>query len=149
MVPPLLLRDKISVGGCPNSTRWMFRGTRKKILKWMRHHAHLVIENTSCGVMPPTDTEIVFDLRPLSNWEQSALDYIRSFFGRNYEHVICEIRPREGCDKRVLLTKCRLISRSCVRLGDVVDILECDWYRPGPSLCQRVIDLFMDNPCLH
>lgn len=151
VVTPPFLRDKITLTSYGETTRWAFFGTRREILDWMRKHSDMVIKSVLYnGTMAnkPADTVIVFDLQPICDPEQSYYRYFRSFFVSDYENerVKCEIRQRIESRDRIIWANSRVLSRSDVRLGNVVDALEHEWYKPEPSLYQRAVDCVYDTP---
>ncbi|CDH55135.1 hypothetical protein RO3G_04627 [Lichtheimia corymbifera JMRC:FSU:9682] len=151
VVPPPLLHDKISLTSSGNTSRWVFYGTRKQIIDWMREHANLVVEynlfnDKQHHENPPT--ELVFDLHYLHDSEQSYYNYVKSFFVSDYEHerVKVEIRPKLDSKDHDIQTMCRVYTRSSVRLGDVVDELEHQWHQPARSYYQQAVDAYNDSP---
>lgn len=118
----------------------------------MREHPNLVVENAFFTGQNyknlASHTEILFDMQYIADSEQSYVNYVRSFFVSDYEQerVKVEIRPRIESKDTMILTLCRIITRSGVRLGDVVDQLEHEWYKPARSYYQQAVDLFQDNP---
>ncbi|KAL0078052.1 hypothetical protein J3Q64DRAFT_1767453 [Phycomyces blakesleeanus] len=152
VIPPPLLGKKISVSSAANTNRWIFYGTRKEIVDWIRQHPDIVLENAVFAGGRPTTyhthTEIVIDLLQMPDAEQSYYDYFKSFVVSDYatERVKVEIRPRVESKDQSIITLCRVIVASGTRLGDVVDELEREWAHPAASYYQQAVDTFNDNP---
>ncbi|KAG0163035.1 hypothetical protein DFQ28_000419 [Apophysomyces sp. BC1034] len=151
VVPPLLSK-KITVTSAGNTNRWSFYGTRKQILDWLREHKDIVLENTAFSTgnagTVQTRTEIVIDLQYIIDSEQSYYNYFRSYFVSDYaiEKIKVEIRPRIENKDSMIMTMCRVIVASGVRIGDIVDELEREWHKPAQSYYQQTVELFNDGP---
>ncbi|KAF7725728.1 hypothetical protein EC973_009446 [Apophysomyces ossiformis] len=152
VIAPPLLSDKITLTSTGNTNRWAFYGTRREIIDWIQSHSHIVLENAIfVGGKPTsfyTQTELVIDLQHTPDEEQSYYDYIRSFFANDYdvEKVKVEIRPRIDSKDHMITTLCRVIVASGVSLGEIVDHLKREWYKPEPTYYQQTLAVFNDSP---
>ncbi|KAI9305053.1 hypothetical protein BJ944DRAFT_265866 [Cunninghamella echinulata] len=152
VVPPLLSK-KITIASGNNTSRWMFYGTRKEILDWIKEHPDIVLENglfssTGHPTTFTTHTELVIDLQYIYDSEQSYYNYYKSFFVSDYsiEKVKVEIRPRIESKDKMIDSLCRTIVTSGSRLGDIAEELEREWNAPAKSYYQQTIDVFTDAP---
>ncbi|CAO3585063.1 unnamed protein product [Absidia cylindrospora] len=164
LVVPPMLSNKITFTAGSNTSRWMFYGTRKEILDWMRNHKDLELENAIFSTLPTsngdssndhgksdnfhTHTELVIDMQYCYDPDQSYYNYCKSFFVSDYgvERVKVEIRPRIESKDRMIETLCRTIVASGSRLGAIVDDLETQWNSPAKSYYQQTVDVFSDAP---
>ncbi|CEG77163.1 hypothetical protein RMATCC62417_11960 [Rhizopus microsporus] len=150
VISPPLLSTKITLSSAGNTTRWIFFGKRQEIIDWLREHSDIILENTlfvgeSSG---HTHTEIVIDLQQVNDSEQSYYDYIKSFFVNIYdvERVKVEIRPRVESKDNMITCLNRAIVASGTRLGDIVDDLQTEWFKPAESYVQQAAHLLNDEP---
>ncbi|KAI8992549.1 hypothetical protein BDB01DRAFT_778811 [Pilobolus umbonatus] len=149
--PPLLSR-KITVSSGGNTTRWIFYGTRKQIIQWMRDHSHIILENSVFNGGHPSDshihTELVIDLQYAYDNEQSYADFIKSYFVDIFEveRVKVEIRARVESKDSSIASLNRSIVASGTTLGEIVDDLEKEWNKPGESYLTQTVHLFNDEP---
>lgn len=147
-----MLHDKITLSSSGNTARWIFYGTRKEILDWMHEHTKITVEASLFTGGRPTSfhtcNEIVIDLQAIPDAEQSYYDYFKSFFVSDYERerVKVELRPRMDSKDAMILTQLRIIVRSGVCFGDIVEELQHEWYKPARSYYRQAVDLFNDNP---
>ncbi|KAI9485778.1 MAG: hypothetical protein EXX96DRAFT_19067 [Benjaminiella poitrasii] len=152
VVCPPLLSTKITVSSANNTSRWIFYGTRKQILEWIRDHADITIENAifvggkDCN--NNVHSELVIDLQYVYDQDQTYVDYIKSYFVDIYdvERVKCEIRPRIDSKDSMIPSLSRVTVANGCRLGDIVDDLEIEWYKPGDSYVRQAVHLFTDEP---
>ncbi|KAI9493024.1 hypothetical protein BDB00DRAFT_824980 [Zychaea mexicana] len=155
VVAPPLLHDKLSLTSSGNTSRFVFYGTRKEILDWMRQRPNLVIEYHLFADGRPValqhQTEIVIDLQYLHDSEQTYVNYVKSFFVSDYasERVKVEIRPKLDSKDQDVMTMYRLVSRSGVKLGEVVDDLDHYWHLPARTYYQQAVDMYNDIPGPH
>ncbi|ORX59020.1 hypothetical protein DM01DRAFT_1333610 [Hesseltinella vesiculosa] len=149
LVVPPLLSTKLTIASGNNTSKWVFVGTRKEILDWMREHSQVELEN---GLFKPTSfhthTELVIDLQYYIDSEQSYMNYAKSFFVSDYdvERVRVEIRPRIESKDRITECLCRTVIKSGTKLGDIVDDLEAEWNAPAKSYYQQTVDVFTEAP---
>ncbi|KAI9276942.1 hypothetical protein BDA99DRAFT_122041 [Phascolomyces articulosus] len=152
VVAPPMLHDKLSLTSSGNTSRFVFYGTRKEILDWMRQHANLVIEYNLFADGRPAPfqhpTEIIIDLQYLHDSEQTYANYFKSFFVSDYvnERVKVEIRPKLDSKDNDIMTMYRLVSTSGVKLGDVVDDLDHYWHLPARTYYRQAVDMYNDIP---
>ncbi|ORZ15717.1 hypothetical protein BCR42DRAFT_491744 [Absidia repens] len=159
LVVPPMLSNKITFTAGSNTSRWMFYGTRKDILDWMRNHKDLELENGIFSTLPTSNgdgnndhpdahTELVIDMQYCHDPDQSYYNYCKSFLISDYsvERVKVEIRPRIESKDRMIETLCRTIVASGSRLGAIVDDLETQWNSPAKSYYQQTVDVFSDAP---
>ncbi|KAI7858218.1 hypothetical protein BDC45DRAFT_330313 [Circinella umbellata] len=152
VVAPPLLNNKLSLSSSGNTSRFVFYGTRKEILDWMRNHANLRIEYNLFADGRPASfqhpTEIIIDLQHLHDSEQSYFNYFKSFFVSDYvnERVKVEIRPKLNSKDHDIMTLYRLVSTSGVTLGDIVDDLDHYWHLPARSYYRQTVDMYNDIP---
>lgn len=117
----------------------------------MREHSHIILENTVFADGPisyHTQTELVVDLLEFSDPEQSTFNYIKSFFisDPKHEKVKVEIRPKvEKVDYNVF-TLGRIVLSSGVTFGEIVGDLERHWWKPTPSVYEKMVNLYNDKP---
>lgn len=152
VVCPPLLSTKITLSSAGNTNRWVFYGTRKQTLDWMREHSDITLENSIFAGGKTCDnnvhTEIVIDVQYVYDQDQTYVDYIKSYFVDIYdsERVKVEIRPRVDSKDSVIPSLSRTIVASGTKLGDLVDDLQTEWFKPGQSYAQQTIHLFNDTP---
>ncbi|KAI9321906.1 hypothetical protein BX666DRAFT_1906812 [Dichotomocladium elegans] len=154
VIAPPLLHDKISLTSSGNTAQWMFYGTRKEIIEWMRTHPQLVIEYrpyASALQQQQQQTELIFDLLAVPDEDQSYYQYLKSFVVSDYEHerVKCEIRPKLENNKDATMIDallCRTITHNGVCLGDIADELEHQWNMPARSYYQQLVDMYHEQP---
>ncbi|KAI7907359.1 uncharacterized protein BX663DRAFT_495634 [Cokeromyces recurvatus] len=152
VVCPPLLSSKITVSSANNTNRWIFYGTRRQILDWIREHSDITLESAIFigGKQCKNDahSELIIDLGYVYDQEQSYSDYIKSYFVDIYEveRVKCEIRPRIDSKDNMIPSLSRVVVANGCRLGDIVDDLEIEWYKPGDSYVRQAIQLFTDAP---
>ncbi|KAI8145105.1 hypothetical protein BJV82DRAFT_604960 [Fennellomyces sp. T-0311] len=152
VVAPPMLHDKISLSSSGNTSRFVFYGTRKEILDWMREHENLMIEYHLFADGRPVafhhQTELIIDMQYLHDSEQTYANYFKSFFVSDYanERVKVEIRAKVDSKDNDIMTLYRLIVRSGIRLGDVVDDLDHHWHLPARSYYQQAVDMYNDRP---
>ncbi|KAI8647416.1 hypothetical protein BD408DRAFT_408519 [Parasitella parasitica] len=152
VICPPLLSTKITLSSAGNTNRWIFYGTRTQVLEWLKDHGDITLENAifaggkTCN--NNVHTEIVIDVQYVYDQEQSYADYFKSYFVDiyNVERVKVEIRPRVESKDSVIPSLSRTIVASGTRLGDLVDDLRTEWFRPGQSYAQQTIHLFSDTP---
>ncbi|CEP16568.1 hypothetical protein [Parasitella parasitica] len=152
VICPPLLSTKITLSSAGNTNRWIFYGTRKQILDWMKDHSDITLENAIFAGGKPCDnnvhTEIIIDVQYVYDQEQSYVDYFKSYFVdiHGVERVKVEIRPRVESKDSVIPSLSRTIVASGTRLGDLVDDLQAEWFKPGQSYAQQTVHLFSDAP---
>ncbi|GAN01122.1 hypothetical protein MAM1_0005d00553 [Mucor ambiguus] len=152
VVCPPLLSTKITLSSAGNTNRWVFYGTRKQILDWMREHGDISLENSIFAGGKTCDnnvhTEIVVDVQYVYDQEQTYVNYIKSYFVDIYdsERVKVEIRPRVDSKDSVIPSLSRSIVASGTKLADLVDDLQAEWFKPGQSYAQQTVHLFSDTP---
>jgi hypothetical protein len=154
IVAPPLLSHKISVSSAANTNKWVFYGTRKQILDWMRQHPDLYLENKIfIGGKPASDvdgglhTELIIDLQYLYDQQQTYKDYVKSFFVSIYdvERVKVEIRPRVESKDGMITALNRSVISSGTQLKFITDHLETEWFKPAQSYYQQTVHLFNDE----
>ncbi|KAI8881787.1 hypothetical protein K501DRAFT_157875, partial [Backusella circina FSU 941] len=154
IVAPPLLSSKISVSSAANTNKWVFYGTRKQIIDWMREHPDLYLENkVFIGGKPASDvdgglhTELVIDLQYLYDQQQTYKDYLKSFFVSIYdvERVKVELRPRLESKDGMINALNRIIISSGTQLKFITDDLEAEWFKPAQSYYQQTVHLFNDD----
>ncbi|RUS16674.1 hypothetical protein BC938DRAFT_476503, partial [Jimgerdemannia flammicorona] len=151
VVSPPLLSKKITVSAASNTAKWIFVGTRPEIISWMREHPHIVIENTIFADRPTsyhTHTELVVDLLAFQDPEQTTYDYVKSYFVTDSKHekVKVEIRPKVDKVDYNVFTLCRIILSTGICFGEIVDDLERQWAKPGPTYYEQMVNLYNDKP---
>ncbi|KAI8365523.1 hypothetical protein BD560DRAFT_401774 [Blakeslea trispora] len=115
----------------------------------MKEHADMTLENTVfVGAVDHVHTELVIDLQYMYDQEQGYLDYFKSYFVdiHNVERVKVEIRPRIESKDKMVSCLSRVIVVSGSRLGDLVEDLEIEWFKPSQSYAQQTVQLFTDAP---
>lgn len=150
VISPPLLSTKITVSSTGNTTRWIFYGKRQEILDWIKQHQELTLENSLFASRgnDKVHTELVIDLQQLYDSEQGYYDYIKSFFVSIYdvERVKVEIRPRLESRDSMIPSLSRIIVASGTRLGDIMDDLEIEWFKPAESYIRQAVHLLNDDP---
>ncbi|KAI8336446.1 hypothetical protein EDC96DRAFT_611408 [Choanephora cucurbitarum] len=152
IVRPPLLSSKITVSSAGNTTRWVFYGTRQQVLEWIKEHADMTLENTvfvgGGANSSHVHTELVIDLQYVPDQEQGYLDYLKSYFVdiHDVERIKVEIRPRIESKDNITSCLSRVIVASGSRLGDLVEDLEIEWFKPSKSYVQQTVHLFTDTP---
>ncbi|KAI8977678.1 hypothetical protein BDF20DRAFT_876251 [Mycotypha africana] len=157
VICPPLLSKKITLSSTGNTNRWIFYGTRRQILDWIKDHANIILENVlftgdhkniNSETQSYLHTELIIDLQHVYDQEQSYTDYFKSFFVdiHDVERVKVEIRPRIDSKDSVIPSLNRVIVANGTSLGDIVDELETEWFKPSASYAQQTIHLFTDAP---
>jgi hypothetical protein len=152
VICPPLLSTKITLSSAANTNRWVFYGTRKQILEWMREHGDISLENAIFVGGKVSDnnvhTELVIDLQYVYDQEQGYYDYFKSYFVSIYdaERVKVEIRPRVDSKDGVIPSLSRIIVASGSKLNEITDDLEVEWFKPAQSYVQQAVHLFTDAP---
>lgn len=150
VICPPLLSTKITLSSAGNTNRWIFYGTRKQIVDWIREHSNITLENALFAGGQNTShvhTELVIDLQYVYDQDQGYADYLKSYFISIYdvERVKVEIRARIESKDCFIPALSRVIVASGTKLGDIVEDLEIEWFKPAESYVQKTVHLFNDD----
>lgn len=118
----------------------------------MRENPEISLENNIFAGNKPCDsnvhTEITIDLQYLYDKEQTYTEYVKSFFVDIFEteRVKVEIRPRIESRDSFIPAVNRITVANGSKLGEIVDELETEWFKPTPTYIKQTKDLFYDTP---